>query len=161
MVHSASRSRAKGLAGDLEGTEEGANKSRPGLTSICSRRLVANKIDLAERVRVHTTQATEFARRNGLDYFQVSALTNSNGTPLLNARPHPRTPRNRRIPRNRHKLYRHTVVCVSVSTDLPGPLETVKLVRNSMPLPCSECTPHINVCSYKACNPVRRARGVL
>uniref|UniRef100_A0A7S0VKT5 Uncharacterized protein n=1 Tax=Hemiselmis tepida TaxID=464990 RepID=A0A7S0VKT5_9CRYP len=40
--------------------------------------VVANKIDRGERVRVHTGKATEFARDNGLDYFQVSALTNSN-----------------------------------------------------------------------------------
>jgi len=40
--------------------------------------LVANKIDLSERVRVHTSEANEFARRNDLEFFQLSAHTNSN-----------------------------------------------------------------------------------
>mmetsp|Transcript_24149 Transcript_24149/g.49201 ORF Transcript_24149/g.49201 Transcript_24149/m.49201 type:complete len:196 (+) Transcript_24149:229-816(+) len=40
--------------------------------------LVANKTDLEERLRVHTGEASEFARANGLEFCQLSAHRNLN-----------------------------------------------------------------------------------
>mmetsp|Transcript_51691 Transcript_51691/g.121366 ORF Transcript_51691/g.121366 Transcript_51691/m.121366 type:complete len:196 (-) Transcript_51691:159-746(-) len=40
--------------------------------------LVANKTDLEDRARVHTAEATEFARASNLEFFQLSAHRNVN-----------------------------------------------------------------------------------
>jgi len=39
--------------------------------------VVANKVDLEERARVHSAEGSEFARANNLNFFQVSAYRNT------------------------------------------------------------------------------------
>ncbi len=40
--------------------------------------LIANKIDLEDRVRVHTAEGSDFARLHNLEFVQVSAQKNTN-----------------------------------------------------------------------------------
>mmetsp|Transcript_11332 Transcript_11332/g.25765 ORF Transcript_11332/g.25765 Transcript_11332/m.25765 type:complete len:90 (-) Transcript_11332:320-589(-) len=41
-------------------------------------RVVANKVDLEDRAKVHTTEGAEFARNNSLEFCQVSAYREIN-----------------------------------------------------------------------------------